>query len=198
MHLCRGIQGHKDGLTVPEADHIIGLARTGSIVPGGLLYKVQVSPESICWRLVPNRKGLLQFWRRNQEVIDEFKAFINKGNVLDLAVALILGLAFTAIVTSFTDDILMPIIGGIFGGASFSSLSFQLGDASINYGNFIDTIINFLIVAFVLFLIIRSYNRMRKPTGDETVTKECRFCLSTIPAGASRCPNCTSELGAAA
>lgn len=130
-------------------------------------------------------------------MIDEFKAFINKGNVLDLAVALILGLAFTAIVTSFVNDILMPIIGGIVGGASFGDLSFRLGEATVAYGKFIQAIVNFLIVAFVLFLIIRSYNRLTKPTAAETVTKECRFCLSTIPSGATRCPNCTSELGVA-
>jgi large conductance mechanosensitive channel len=127
-------------------------------------------------------------------VINEFKAFINKGNVLDLAVALILGTAFGAIVKSLVDDIIMPPIGKAIGGIDFKALTIDLGGATINYGNFINTIITFLIVAFALFLIIRAYRRMRPPTPAEVATKECPFCLSTIPLGATRCPNCTSQL----
>jgi large conductance mechanosensitive channel len=127
-------------------------------------------------------------------MINEFKAFINKGNVLDLAVAVILGAAFGAVVKSLVDDIVMPPIGKLLGGVDFKALTIDLGGATINYGNFINTVITFLIVAFVLFLIIRAYNRARPPTAAETVTKDCPYCLSTIPLGATRCPNCTSEL----
>lgn len=128
-------------------------------------------------------------------MIQEFKAFIAKGNVLELAVAVIMGAAFGAVVTSFTKDILMQIIAAIFGQPDFSSLTFNIGNGVIAYGSFINTIINFLIVAFALFMVIRAYNAMRKPaTPAETTTKECPYCLSTIPLGATRCPNCTSEL----
>ena len=127
-------------------------------------------------------------------MINEFKAFINKGNFLDLAVAVIMAAAFGLVVTSFTNDILMQIIAAIFGQPDFSSLSFNLGNGVIKYGSFLNTIIIFLSVAFVMFLVIKAYYRMRKPTAAETNNKECPFCLSTIPAGASRCPNCTSEL----
>jgi large conductance mechanosensitive channel len=127
-------------------------------------------------------------------MLDEFKAFINRGNVLDLAVAVILGVAFGAIVTSFVNDILMQIIAAIFGQPDFSSLTFNLGNGVIKYGSFLNAIINFLIVAFAIFLVIKAYNQMRKPTPAVTNTKECPYCLSTIPLGATRCPNCTSEL----
>jgi large conductance mechanosensitive channel len=132
--------------------------------------------------------------REQVKMINEFKAFINKGNVLDLAVALILGTAFGAIVKSLVDDIIMPPVGKLIGGVDFKALTIDLGGATINYGNFINTIITFVIVAFALFLIIRAYRRMRPPTPAEVATKECPYCLSTIPLGASRCPNCTSQL----
>ena len=90
----------------------------------------------------------------------EFRAFIAKGNVLDLAVAVIMGGAFGAIVTSLVNDILMPIIGIILGGQDFSSLAIQVGEASITYGNFIQAIINFLIIAFVIFMIVRTANKL--------------------------------------
>jgi large conductance mechanosensitive channel len=127
-------------------------------------------------------------------MINEFKAFINKGNVLDLAVAVILGLAFGLVITSFVNDILMQIIAAIFGQPDFSSLYFNLGSGVIKYGAFLNAVINFLLVAFAVFLVIKAYNQMRKPTSAETMTKECPFCLSTIPLGATRCPNCTSAL----
>ncbi|MEZ4515612.1 MAG: large conductance mechanosensitive channel protein MscL [Chloroflexota bacterium] len=92
----------------------------------------------------------------------EFREFINKGNVIDLAVGVVIATAFTAIVTSLTDDIIMPLIGALLGGIDFSSLSIQIGDATIAYGNFIQAIINFLIIAFVLFLMVRGYNRMQE------------------------------------
>jgi large conductance mechanosensitive channel len=127
-------------------------------------------------------------------MLDEFKAFINRGNVLDLAVAVILGAAFGAIVTSFVNDILMQIIAAIFGQPDFGSLTFNLGSGVIKYGLFLNAVINFVIIAFAIFLVIRAYNQMRKPTPATTNTKECPYCLSTIPLGATRCPNCTSEL----
>lgn len=95
-------------------------------------------------------------------MLKEFRGFIAKGNVLDLAVAVIMGGAFGAIVTSLVNDILMPIIGIILGGRDFSSLAIQVGEASITYGNFIQAIINFLIIAFVIFMIVRTANNMKK------------------------------------
>lgn len=91
----------------------------------------------------------------------EFKDFINKGNVVDLAVGVALATAFTAIVASLTNDIIMPFVGILMGGIDFSALSFQVGDATIAYGNFIQAIISFLIIAFVLFLVVKGYNRMQ-------------------------------------
>ena len=98
-------------------------------------------------------------------MINEFKAFINKGNFLDLAVAVIMAAAFGLVVASFTNDILMQIIAAIFGQPDFSGLYFNLGNGVIKYGAFLNTIINFLIVAFVMFLVIKAYNNMRKPHG---------------------------------
>ncbi|MAT96000.1 MAG: large conductance mechanosensitive channel protein MscL [Anaerolineaceae bacterium] len=95
-------------------------------------------------------------------MIQEFKAFIAKGNVLDLAVAVIIGAAFGTIVTSLVNDIIMPLIGVIMGGVDFTSLAIQVEDASITYGNFIQAIINFLIIAFVIFMIVRTANNMKK------------------------------------
>lgn len=95
-------------------------------------------------------------------MVKEFKAFIAKGNVLDLAVAVIIGGAFGAIVTSLVNDIIMPLIGVILGGTDFTTLAITVGDASITYGNFIQAIINFLIIAFVIFMIVRSANSMKK------------------------------------
>ena len=95
-------------------------------------------------------------------MIQEFKAFIAKGNVLDLAVAVIIGGAFGAIVTSLVNDIIMPLIGVILGGTDFTTLAITVGDASITYGNFIQAIINFLIIAFVIFMIVRTANNAKK------------------------------------
>lgn len=95
-------------------------------------------------------------------MIQEFKAFITKGNVLDLAVAVIIGGAFGAIVTSLVNDIIMPLIGVILGGTDFTTLAITVGDASITYGNFIQAIVNFLIIAFVIFMIVRTANNMKK------------------------------------
>lgn len=95
-------------------------------------------------------------------MLKEFRDFINRGSVVDLALAVIIGGAFGAIITSLVDDIIMPLIGIIIGGVDFASLSIQVGEATILYGSFIQAIVNFLIIALVLFLIVRSYNRLQK------------------------------------
>jgi len=125
-------------------------------------------------------------------VIREFRDFISRGNVMDLAVAVIIGAAFTAIVTSLVDDIIMPIIGVLIGGVDFTTLSVTVGDAVIAYGNFIQAIINFLIVAFVIFMIVRSINKAQaklsgpaeevveaapEPTEEEKLLAEIRDLL---------------------
>ena len=140
----------------------------------------------------------------------DFKAFLMRGNVLDLAIAVIIGAAFGAVVTSFVNDLLMPPIGRLFGGVSFADLFVSLsgqsyptlaaakaaGAPTLNYGLFINTVINFVIVAFVVFLIVRGVNRMTaKPAAaGPATTKECPFCASQISIKARRCPQCTSDL----
>jgi large conductance mechanosensitive channel len=128
-------------------------------------------------------------------MLKEFRDFAMRGNVLDLAIAVIIGGAFGKIVTSLVNDILMPLIGLIMGGVNFSELSFQVGDAVVKWGAFIQSVIDFLIVAFVIFLIVRTMNRFKKPApAAAPITKECPRCFTTIPLKATRCPNCTSEL----
>jgi large conductance mechanosensitive channel len=124
-------------------------------------------------------------------MLKEFKEFIERGNVIDLAVAVIIGGAFGAIIASLVDDIIMPIIGVLLGGVDFTSLSIQVGDAMINYGNFIQAIVIFLIIAFVLFLVVRAYNRMQKaeaeaepeappePSPEEVLLTEIRDILKS-------------------
>lgn len=128
-------------------------------------------------------------------MLKEFRAFIERGNVLDLAVAVIIGGAFAKIISSLVTDILTPLIGLIVGGINISGLSFTIGDAVITWGAFVQSIFDFLVIAFVIFLIVRTANKMKKapPPADPT-TKECNFCYSTISIKATRCPNCTSEL----
>ncbi|NJN79175.1 MAG: large conductance mechanosensitive channel protein MscL [Anaerolineales bacterium] len=130
-------------------------------------------------------------------MLKEFREFIARGNVLDLAIAVILGGAFGKIVTSLVNDILTPIIGLLMGGVNFSEQSSQVGEAIITWGAFLQSIIDFLIIAFVIFLIVRTANKMKKapPPADPT-TKECPYCFTTISIKATRCPNCTSELKA--
>ncbi len=120
-------------------------------------------------------------------MLREFREFINRGNVIDLAVAVILGGAFSAIINSLVADIIMPLIGVLLGGVDFTALAITVGDAAITYGNFIQAIINFLIIAFVLFLIIRAMNRMNRkkveapappvPTVEEKLLTEIRDLL---------------------
>lgn len=131
-------------------------------------------------------------------MLKEFREFAMRGSVLDLAIGIIIGAAFTAVVNSMVNNILMPPIGVLVARVDFSSLALQLpGDATINYGLFINDIVNFLIVAFAVFVIVRQANRMKSrmeaETGEPT-TRECPYCISTIPIRASRCPECTSEL----
>lgn len=136
--------------------------------------------------------------------ISEFKEFIMRGNVLDMAVGVIIGGAFTAIVTSLNQDILTPLIG-LIGGTDFSYLTVTLGSGEsapvLAYGNFITALINFLITALVIFVIIKTINsltnKLKKKEEEKPAaptTKECPFCKSQIAIGATRCPHCTSEL----
>jgi large conductance mechanosensitive channel len=142
-------------------------------------------------------------------MLKEFKEFAMRGNVVDLAVGLIIGAAFGKIVTSFVNDILMPPIGLLLGKVDFANLFLTLsgptaktleeaqsaGAVTINYGLFINTIIDFIIVAFAIFLLIRQINRMKSaPAPVAPDTKECPHCFTSIPIKATRCPNCTSEL----
>lgn len=131
-------------------------------------------------------------------MLKEFKEFVMRGNVLDLAVAVIIGGAFGKIVGSLVNDILMPLIGLVMGGVNFSELSVTVGEAVIKWGAFVQTVIDFLVIAFVIFLIVKAANSMKKaPTPAapaEPISKECPKCFSTISIKATRCPNCTSEL----
>jgi large conductance mechanosensitive channel len=131
-------------------------------------------------------------------MLKEFKEFAMRGNVLDLAIAVIIGGAFGKIIASLVNDVLMPLIGLVMGGINFSDLAITIGEASVKYGAFIQAIIDFIIVAFVIFMIVRTMNRMNKPAQAPApaapTTKECPHCFTTISIKATRCPNCTSQL----
>lgn len=131
--------------------------------------------------------------------IKEFKEFAMRGNVMDMAIGVIIGGAFGAIVTALVDNIITPIIGAVLGGVDFSKLAITVGKAQIGYGAFIQAIIDFLIVAFCIFCMLKALNKAAslKKTEEETeepTTKECPFCKTEIAIGATRCPNCTSVL----
>ena len=134
-----------------------------------------------------------------KKFLEEFKAFISRGNVMDMAVGVIIGGAFSSIVTSLVDDIINPILG-IFGGINFDQLSVKLvGDATLNYGKFITAVLNFLIMALIIFIMVKALNKAAEkfsaPKEEEKVTtKVCPFCKSEIPLEATRCPHCTSIL----
>ena len=136
------------------------------------------------------------------KILKEFKEFISKGNVLDMAVGVIIGGAFTAIVNSLVNDIFMPLLGLLTGGMNFAGLSLRLGenDADVlQYGAYIAAVINFLLIALVLFLVIKAINRLRnlkkaEPDKPAPVVKVCPYCKSEIALEASRCPRCTSVL----
>jgi large conductance mechanosensitive channel len=152
-------------------------------------------------------------------MLKDFKEFAMRGNVVDMAIGIVIGAAFGTIVKSFVDDVLMPPIGLLLGNVDFSNLFVTLkegakaagpyaslaaakaaGAVTLNLGVFINTIISFIIIAFAVFLVIKGINRMKRekeaPAAEPT-TKECPFCFTTIPIEASRCPNCTSQLAAA-
>lgn len=127
----------------------------------------------------------------------EFKEFAVRGNVMDMAVGIIIGAAFGKIVNSLVNDIIMPPIGQLTGKVNFKDLSVALGGVKINYGLFINTVIEFLIVAFAVFLLVRQVNRLRKPAAEapaEPTTKECPYCTLAIPVKAIKCPQCTAQL----
>jgi large conductance mechanosensitive channel len=149
-------------------------------------------------------------------MLKEFKAFAMRGNVLDLAVGFIMGGAFGTIVKSLVDDVIMPPIGLALGNVDFSNLFVVLkggpkapppystlaeahaaGAVTLNYGIFINTVIAFIIVAFAVFLLVRAANRMMPPAAEAPNTKDCPYCRMAIPVGATRCPQCTSDLRAA-
>ena len=127
-------------------------------------------------------------------MLKEFKEFAMRGNVIELAVAVIIGGAFGKIVTSLVNDLLMPLIGVVMGGVNFSDLSIVVGGAEVRWGAFVQSVIDFLIIAFVLFLIVRAVNRQKRQEPTTPTTKACPYCFTTISLKASRCPNCTSEL----
>ena len=143
-------------------------------------------------------------------MIKEFKEFAMRGNVLDMAVGIIIGAAFGQIVTSFVQDILMPPIGRLLGHVDFSNLFLSLsgvhydtlaaakaaGAATVNYGLFLNTVINFLIVAFAVFLLVRQVNRLAAKPAPAPTIRECPYCLSAVPVKATKCAHCTSELRA--
>jgi large conductance mechanosensitive channel len=142
-------------------------------------------------------------------VLKEFKAFVMRGNVLDLAVAVIIGAAFGAIVTSAVNDVVMPPIGLLLGRVDFKDLFISLNGQSyptlaaakaaaapvIAYGQFVNAVVNFLIIAFVIFLVVRSVTRLQKPApAPAPNTKDCTYCCTPIPIPATRCPHCTSQI----
>ncbi len=130
-------------------------------------------------------------------MLKEFKKFISRGNVLDMAVGIIMGSAFTAIVTSLVNDILTPLIGLIIGGLDFGALAITIGSASIAYGSFIQAIINFLLIALSLFLIVKGINKFhtkKEAAPAAPTTKECPHCFSTINIKATKCPCCTGDI----
>jgi large conductance mechanosensitive channel len=149
-------------------------------------------------------------------MLKEFKAFALRGNVLDLAVGIIIGGAFGTIVKSLVDDVIMPPIGLALGNVDFANLFWLLkpgdkapppystlaqahdaGAVTINYGQFINNVVTFIIVAFAVFLIVRAANRLKPQDAAGPSTKECPYCRMPIPVGATRCPHCTTELRAA-
>ena len=143
-------------------------------------------------------------------MLKEFKTFAMRGNVIDLAIGVIIGGAFGKIVTSFVNDILMPPVGLLLGKVDFGNLYINLsggqfdsldqaqaaGAATLNYGLFLNTVIDFIIITWVVFLLIRQINKLEKPAEapSKPATKECPYCFSSIPVQATRCPACTSQL----
>lgn len=135
-----------------------------------------------------------------KNMLDEFKEFALKGNLVDLAVAFVLGLAFNAVVQSLVNDVLLQMIAAIFGQPDFSDLAIVVGDGAdetrIAYGAFLTAVLNFVIVAAALFILVKTMNRLRRPQAADPApaTRNCPYCFSAIPAGATRCSACTSEI----
>jgi large conductance mechanosensitive channel len=125
-------------------------------------------------------------------MLREFREFVTRGNIVELSVAVIMGLAFTTVVNSVVADLITPVIAAIVGQPDFSRLTIDVGDSVITYGNFLNALFSFVIVAIVVFLVVKAYNRFRRPAAS--TTRGCPFCATEIPIGASRCPNCTSQL----
>ncbi len=142
-------------------------------------------------------------------MIKEFKNFALKGNILDLAIGVVIGTAFGKIVSSLVDDIIMPLVSSITGKIDFTNLFIALngkayptlaeakkaGIATLNYGNFITGVVDFLLVAWAIFIMLRLVNRFRQQPAATPATKQCPYCIAAIPVQAVRCPHCTSELG---
>jgi large conductance mechanosensitive channel len=127
-------------------------------------------------------------------MLDEFKKFVMRGNLLELAVAFIMGVAFATVVTAFA-NIVLSLIAAVFGAdVSFDHLTLTLNDTPIPYGAFLTAVVSFLIIAWVLFLLVKAYNRLNAPAEEATNTKPCDYCQTEIPIKAVRCPNCTSQL----
>lgn len=138
-----------------------------------------------------------------KKFLSEFKEFINRGSVMDLAVAVVIGAAFTAIVNSVVSDLITPLITSILGGIDFANMKVAIplgaGESTINYGNFINAVIQFVIIAFVVFLIVKALNKAKDITSkgknaEETEAPKCPYCLEEVAEGATRCPHCTAEL----
>lgn len=145
---------------------------------------------------------------KHMRIIEEFKKFAVQGNMIEMAVGIIIGASFSTMVKSLVDDIIMPMVGRLSGGVDFSDKFFVLGEgefasvaaakaagvATLNYGLFINTILAFLIVSWVLFVVIKATNRLKaKQTAVESHTKTCDYCLSVVPKAATRCAHCTSQ-----
>ncbi|NBJ89825.1 large-conductance mechanosensitive channel protein MscL [Acutalibacter sp. 1XD8-36] len=134
------------------------------------------------------------------KLLKEFREFISRGNVIDMAVGVIIGGAFTGIVNSLVNDLFMPLLGLLTGGMNFAALSVQIGPGEedvLRYGAFIAAVINFLLIALVLFLLIKTINSLRRKKEEAPApvsTKTCPYCKSEIHIDAARCPHCTSEL----
>lgn len=128
-------------------------------------------------------------------MLQEFKQFALRGNLLDLAIAFVLGVAFSAVVASLVDDVIMNVIAAVVGKPDFSDLTFELGDGVIRYGSFLTALVTFLLIAWVLFLIVKAIQTLMPA---KATTKDCPHCLSSIPIGAGTCAFCTKDVKAAA
>lgn len=127
---------------------------------------------------------------------EEFKEFIAKGNVMNLAVGIIIGGAFQAIVSALVEKIIMPIVGALMGGVSFADLAITIGSAEIGYGAFIQAVIDFILIALVVFWIVKSYNKATSAE-EEAPARTCPYCMEEIAEEATKCPHCASDLSAA-